>query len=428
MKKSSESPCVVYKLNAVKMSILPERRDIFHAALYDDYYAVKRFLQEVNVLPNITNSVGQTAGHIAAKNGNLRIVKLLLNTDPSLVNFKDHWNQTMLHHATQKGAIKVIKCLVDKYGADFQEPNHHLQGITVLHIAAARGHIPVLKYFINEKKMDANTRNRSGQPPVFSAAASSIFCTVKFFAEETTADLTLVDNLGDNILYMSAKKGDLLVPKYLLHERKVKFDLNWRNKLGETIITRAVVHDQYNFVRHFVETENVDVNIADNEGNTPLHEAATLNDFILVRYLVQHGADSATRNKERKTAAQTTTDARITKYVEEAIRNRTLSRGRRNARLALTIPTLQAQSNSAIHKWSSLSWISRSSKNRNSNNNENDLNLTGFDSLLVLANACFHHIVTSRYQQINNLSMLSPYDLLQIRMDSFAVNSIEFYR
>ncbi len=53
------------------------------------------------------------------------------------------------------------------------------------------------------------------------------------------------------------------------------------------------------------------VKIADNDGDTPLHNAARGGFHQLVTLLLKHGADPAAQNKEGRTAAQETDEADV---------------------------------------------------------------------------------------------------------------------
>ncbi len=56
-------------------------------------------------------------------------------------------------------------------------------------------------------------------------------------------------------------------------------------------------------VRYLIEECNADVNAADHEGNTPLHNAAARGDVEMIKYLVSKGADVTAVNREGYTTA-----------------------------------------------------------------------------------------------------------------------------
>ncbi|KAF7590226.1 hypothetical protein BBP40_003110, partial [Aspergillus hancockii] len=64
----------------------------------------------VNV--NVRNSRGQTPLHIAAQNGQLGVVRLLLASQQIDVDARDQQGSTPLHMASEKGHVEVVQLLV----------------------------------------------------------------------------------------------------------------------------------------------------------------------------------------------------------------------------------------------------------------------------------------------------------------------------
>jgi ankyrin repeat protein len=58
-----------------------------------------------------------------------------------------------------------------------------------------------------------------------------------------------------------------------------------------------------NAVKYLVEEAGADVNAADHEGNTPLHDAAARGDVEMIQYLIAQGADVTRVNREGQTIA-----------------------------------------------------------------------------------------------------------------------------
>ena len=56
-------------------------------------------------------------------------------------------------------------------------------------------------------------------------------------------------------------------------------------------------------VKYLVEELGADVNAADHEGNTALHQAAARGDVAMIEYLVSKGADVTRVNREGQTTA-----------------------------------------------------------------------------------------------------------------------------
>ncbi|XP_031774603.1 tonsoku-like protein, partial [Apis florea] len=93
------------------------------------------------------NEKGETQLHVACINGNIEIVKKLLESG-HLTNVRDHFGWTPLHEAANHGHVEIAKLLL-KYGADINDPGSLMcQGVTPLHDAASCGNFTMMKLLI----------------------------------------------------------------------------------------------------------------------------------------------------------------------------------------------------------------------------------------------------------------------------------------
>jgi ankyrin repeat protein len=296
--------------------------NLFHAVEENNEAAAKSFVVGQNVSVSETNYDDETAAHIAAKNGNLNIVKMILARDPSIISYTDAGGDTILFLAIEKGHLHVVKYLVEECKADISQKNHRYFGCTPIHIAAQYGQLAIMKYFVEEKKGDVNIRNKLGETPAFFAAENKHHHIIKYLAEETNADLTLVDSSGQNVLYMPIKKNDLPLLKYLLGERKIKVDVNAQNNLGGTLVHQAAILNRVEILKYLVGEFHADVNIPDNMNVSPLHSAALRNHFETCQYLIEQGANTTMRDYRNMTPVEYASDHHLTKYMNEVEQKR----------------------------------------------------------------------------------------------------------
>ncbi|KAB8079278.1 ankyrin repeat-containing domain protein [Aspergillus leporis] len=83
-----------------------------HNTVYTGPERVVALLLQRGVNVNVRNSRGQTPLHIAAQNGQLDVVRLLLASQQIDVNARDQQGSTPLHLASEKGHVEVVQLLV----------------------------------------------------------------------------------------------------------------------------------------------------------------------------------------------------------------------------------------------------------------------------------------------------------------------------
>ena len=62
----------------------------------------------------------------------------------------DDFERTALHLAAEKGHLAVIEYFVEEKNADVHAKNY--RGMTVPHLAVQEGHLAVMQYLVEEKK------------------------------------------------------------------------------------------------------------------------------------------------------------------------------------------------------------------------------------------------------------------------------------
>ena len=117
-----------------------------------DFKSVQSLLQ-TDIDVNQKDLLGYTPLHIAAQEGYIDIVKLLVKIKGAKVNVGDFLNTTPLHYAAEEGHLKVVQFLVEA-GANFDNSDTTFQ--TPLHYAAEEGHLKVVQFLV-EAGADINS-------------------------------------------------------------------------------------------------------------------------------------------------------------------------------------------------------------------------------------------------------------------------------
>lgn len=133
------------------------------------------------ITSNVINSQdpqGFTCLHYAAREGNLKIVDLLLkyNANPNIKNFK---GQTALHLAVSNGYFDISKMLI-KSGADLKITDK--SGNSAIHLCSEKGNTELLKFLLsNLSSKEVLTKNSNKKTPMDLAHDGRILSILKDF-------------------------------------------------------------------------------------------------------------------------------------------------------------------------------------------------------------------------------------------------------
>ena len=100
------------------------------------------------------------------------------------------------------GHLEVIRVLVKEFGADAGAKTH-LEGYTLLHIAAEYGHHEMMRAFVKEFGADVGAKDKQGRSPLHVAPHGCSTEAVSMLIKEG-ADLCAEDNNGWTPLHYAA--------------------------------------------------------------------------------------------------------------------------------------------------------------------------------------------------------------------------------
>ena len=164
-----------------------------------------RFFISKKINVNTQNKALDTALHLAASNGDLRSVLLLLKNGAKVqltnmykqtsvhqllaevnppknykklisemmkqkfpIDLKDSAGKTILHYASEKGLLNVVKrAVARKANINMQTP----EGWSPLHLASVNSHFPVIEFLVS-KKANVNIKDKEGVTPLYFAVGS----------------------------------------------------------------------------------------------------------------------------------------------------------------------------------------------------------------------------------------------------------------
>ena len=304
--------------------ITPQQQELNDNLLYavfnnDEAKARRLILQGAN--PNITSLDGVSLISVAMAQGNIGIVKAVLdapqerelrqrNEEEALilaaryghkdfmielikkgvdVNAENTYNETALFEAIRGKNQEIVDILI-KQGAKVNVSS--LAEDTPLS-TAVRAHPEIVDALLDEGA-NINEPNSDGVTPVLEAVRSNNLDLVKRMIDRG-ANIWATDEARSNALHYITEDNPELA-KFLI-EKGLHMDA--RGDFGETPLMHAMIAGTPKVARMLVEN-GADVTIVDNRLRTPLH-LANMMDIEMMRLLIENGADVNAKDSKGNT-------------------------------------------------------------------------------------------------------------------------------
>jgi len=251
-----------------------------HLAVFNMHTDVVKVLMEKEPsIVDVSTETGVTALHIAIFDDNVEVTNLLLKADPKPLDGL----MTPIHLAVIADSINAIKTLI--------EPNTDItaqscEGLTPVHFAALYGK-PVIITWLDRAGANISCRDQKGRAPIHLAAFSGKTENIKVLLK-AGADIQEVDNDGKTPLHYLAgnPRFDLsrLVPKtvgQMLTDtgRGLVFSVGANSEAATTLINAGA-----------------DVSCSDNDGCTPIFDAAMSGRIEAIHALINARANVSFRD------------------------------------------------------------------------------------------------------------------------------------
>ncbi|CAL5325627.1 unnamed protein product [Camellia sinensis] len=212
------------------------------------------------------------AVHAAARGGNLKILKVLIGDCFDVSAYRDTRGSTVLHAAAGRGQVEVVKDLIASFDIINSTDKY---GNTALHVASYRGQLAVVEALILVSPSSIYITNKDGE--TFLHMAVSGFQTPSFRRLDRQIELMtqlVCGKLFDTEDIINAKNND-----------------------GRTALYLAIIGNIHSdLVEQIMSVRSIDVNDYNSNGMTPLdllqkHPRSASSD-ILTRQLISGGGIS----------------------------------------------------------------------------------------------------------------------------------------
>ncbi|CAF3799543.1 unnamed protein product [Rotaria socialis] len=272
--------------------------------------------------------------HIAARNNDSALIRLLIKTYKARVNIFDENGCTPLHICCYENNIDALKALLES-DADFQKGTRLNPHETPISICVKYQHDQCLKALF-DYTTNFNWKRYFSQLP-----RSPLLCDfpsiygIELLVQHSL-DINLCDERGNTFLHYLVAKKSVDYENYIIKLIEASADFNQQNRLGRTPFLEALEQKNFDlidaFFRH-IEFTNINVvdslsntalhyckyldkndiyeavfrsnpsslNAQNRDGQTPLHDAVLVDNYSFARFLLQKGADLSLVDKDGNT-------------------------------------------------------------------------------------------------------------------------------
>ncbi|CDW78136.1 ankyrin repeat [Stylonychia lemnae] len=234
----------------------------------ENYLLVKYLIDEAGADPNIMNDTFRNALLLATKRNQLNVVDLLIKKNVD-INVTDNNFCNALHLAASGGFLEMCETILlhrakvlrlDKSAMVFDIDGEDSLSLTPLMKASINGHLEIVKLLL---KFGANPRKKNKR----SESSLALACM-----QENAA-------ICDRLIIAKA-------------------DVNEVDFRKRTPLLKCARHNSQSVILQMLLKAGARTDIADDEGNTPLHFAAMRGTIEVGQFLINLGANPYSRNRK----------------------------------------------------------------------------------------------------------------------------------
>ncbi|PVD22714.1 hypothetical protein C0Q70_15970 [Pomacea canaliculata] len=250
---------------------------------------------------------GHTALQAASQNGHIEVIKVLIKHSVNM-EVEDKDGDRAVHHAAFGDEPAVIEML-HRGGADLNARNKRRQ--TPLHIGVNKGHIGVVRTLL-DLGSHPSLQDSEGDTALHDAISKKRDDMISLLLEHS-ADITITNNNGFNALHHAALRGNPSAMRILLCKLPRPWIVDEKKDDGYTALHLASLNNHVEVAELLVHQGKANMDIQNVNLQTPLHLAVERQHTQIVRLLVREGCNLNLADKDGDTA------------LHEALRHHTLS-------------------------------------------------------------------------------------------------------
>ena len=206
--------------------------------------------------------------HTACEFGQFMVAVYLIEKQNADIEAIESRIWTPLHYAAKGGFLDLVEYLCNK-GANKEAQSY--SGATPLLRACLHNSLNVVKYLIETQHVYDGSNHKIGSFPVHYGCTKGHLAIVKYFIEHRKVSIELREiKTGFTPLHVASSNGFIIIVRYLVSNNA---DINAKSKTGKTPIMLAAQHGKTDIVEYLL-SKGADKSISNQDGDTALSLAS----------------------------------------------------------------------------------------------------------------------------------------------------------
>ena len=230
---------------------------------------------------------------LACKQGFLPLIKYYFSSDNISIEEKENAKEELILIACEEDHLEILEYLFIEQ-KDIQISNFQ-NDVKPLYLACKNDSLKTLQFLINQG-YNKESKIYNGNTPFMEASFYNSLSIAKYLNETLKVNTDSRNSSIENALHLACLTTNNSVLSYLCTIENI--DKNLQNRLGATPLHYIARTGDLEACKALIETAKANMEIKDLEGMTPLLIAVKLSRTDIIEYLIQKGANTdATNNK-----------------------------------------------------------------------------------------------------------------------------------
>jgi len=258
-KKFNELFEYIKKNNQIDLDIYDENYNYFiqYLVLYNEYDLIKYILENMNIRLDILDSDGRSILYNPIKYNYYPLLEILIEYDKknigvNILDIKDNSNYTAIHYAIMYDNLKALLLLYKHQNKEYNI------SIDIYELCFEYKRTNLLLYLLEHEISKKNDIDN------------------------------FINDKGESILRIAINNNNSKVIQYIINNSEfLNQIINIKDhEYGLTVLHLIIGLDYYDIFIKILENKNIELNLSDNFGNTPLHYTIIDNRLQMTEYLI----------------------------------------------------------------------------------------------------------------------------------------------